>query len=401
MDYKYFGYTKDKQLVQGRISAGGEQAAIEMLDNVGYRVVSLQPITNFLPDMSGLLRGRVNPSELSTFSRQLALLLESGVGIVQCFELLQDQTTNSEFKKVLNSIIVNLRQGRSLASALANHPHVFSGIYSKMIAVGEQTGSLEGVLRSLADFIEHQSEAVNKLKRALTYPAIVLLLGIGVAALLILVVLPPIVSMFKSLGGDLPLPTRLLLSSVDLLNNYGLYILVAVAGLGFLGFLYSRTSNGRYLRDVLFLKLPVIGRIILLSELSRCCQNLAILYKSGLILTDVMTMTAQACGNLVIANALREVEQDMLQGEGLAKPMGKKPVFPPLMAEMARVGEETGNLDAVMLTVAQNYEIEADRRIQTLISMIEPAMTIAMGLGVGFLALSIFLPIYSSLSLVG
>jgi type IV pilus assembly protein PilC len=336
-----------------------------------------------------------------TFSRQLALLLESGVGVIQGLELLSAQTADKTLSKVLIDVVNDLRGGKGLSAALAQHPNVFSTLYCKLISVGEQTGSLEAVLKSLADYTERQATAAAKIKQAMMYPAIVFCLAIGVAAIMVFVLLPPLIDMFDKLGGTLPLPTRILLSTMGFIQSYGLYLLVAIVAVGIVGFLYSRTPNGRYLRDTLILKLPLIGRLSLVSELARACRSLSLLFRAGLPLPEVMSLTNKATGNRVVARALGEVEQDMLKGQGLAKPMSTRNVFLPLMVEMAKVGEETGNLDEALIVVAENYEIEAERRTQTLLSMIEPAMTIAMGVGVGFLALSVFMPIYSSLSLVG
>jgi len=374
---------------------------VDILANVGYQVVSLKPVTRFLPDFDKLLQAKVKPTEIITFSRQLALLLESGVGIVQSLELLQGQASNRQLKKVLLEVVSDLRSGNSLSTALAKHPQVFSTIYQKMVAVGEQTGALEGVLRNLADYAERESNTANQLKRALTYPLIVLSLAIVVVIILVTVVLPPIISMFTSLGGELPITTRALLAFVDFTSNYGLYLLAVIIGLGAVGYMYSKSPTGHYYRDMLILKLPVLGPLSLTTELARCSRNIALLFRSGLPLPEIMTLVAQASGNLVVAKALGDVEQDMLKGEGLAAPMRKRRVFLPLMVAMTKVGEETGNLDGTLITVAENYEIEAASRTETMISMIEPAMTIAMGLGVGFIALSIFMPMYSSLGLVG
>ncbi len=401
MDYAYLGYTEDRQMVKGRISATDERAASDMLANVGYRVISLKPATSFMPDLSKFLQAGVKPAEMITFSRQLALLLESGVGIIQSLELLQSQTTDRTLRKVLIEVVNDLRGGKSLSAALAQHPHVFSTLYCKMMAVGEQTGDLETVLRSLADYVERQSAAIAKVKQALTYPIIVFCLAIAVAVIMVTVLLPPMVDMFSKLGGELPITTRMLIGGMNFIESYGLYLLVAIIALGIVGFAYTRTPAGRYNRDLLILRLPLVGRLSLLTELARACRSLSLLFRAGLPLPEVMTLTAQATGNRVVARAIAEVEQDMLRGQGLAGPMRQRKVFLPLMVEMTRVGEETGNLDQSLIVVAQNYEIEADRRTQTLLSMIEPAMTIAMGLGVGFLALSVFAPLYDALKLVG
>jgi len=401
MDYSYLGYTADRQIVKGKVSAADAQSAAEMLSNFGYRVVSLKPTSTFLPTTGGFLKSKVKVSELVTFSRQLSLLLQSGVGIVQSLELLSAQSTDKALKTVLFEVVNDLRRGKNLSTAMAEHPHVFSTLYCKLISVGEQTGSLEAVLRNLADYTERQAAATAKIKQAMMYPVIVFCLGLAVAAIMIFVLMPALVDMFAQLGGTLPLPTRILLSTMTFLQSYGVYLLVVILAVGIVGFLYFRTPNGRYNRDKLLLKVPVIGRIALVNELSRCCRSLSLLFHAGLPLPEVMTLTTRATGNRVVARSLSEVEQDMLRGQGLATPMSKREVFLPLMVEMTKVGEETGNLDESLIVVAENYEIEADRRTQTLLGMIEPAMTIAMGLGVGFLALSVFMPIYSSLSLVG
>jgi type IV pilus assembly protein PilC len=402
MNYAYLGYTEDRQIVKGRVSATDAQAAAEMLNNFGYRVVSLKPVSTFLSTSGGsFLKAKVKTSEMVTFSRQLALLLQSGVGIIQALELLSTQSTDKTLRRVLFEVINDIRSGKGLSTALAQHPNVFSTLYCKLISVGEQTGSLETVLRNLADYTERQAAAAAKIKQAMMYPIIVFCLAIAVATIMLTVLLPPLVDMFSRLGGTLPLPTRMLLSTMTFIQSYGLYLLVVIIALAIVGFLYFRTPNGRYNRDKMILRIPVIGRLGLVNELARACRSLSLLFKAGLPLPEVMVLTARATGNRVIARALGEVEQDMLRGQGLATPMSKRKVFLPLMVEMTKVGEETGNLDESLIVVAENYEIEADRRTQTLLGMIEPAMTIAMGLGVGFLALSIFLPIYGSLGLVG
>lgn len=401
MDYTYLGYTGDRQIVKGRVSAANERAAADMLSNVGYHVVSLKPITTSFPQLGRLFQAKVKLSEMVTFSRQLALLLESGVGIIQALELLESQTTDRNLKRVLIQIVNDLRGGKSLSLALAQHPQVFNKLYCKLIGVGEQTGSLETVLRSLASYSERQATSMAKLKQAMLYPIVVFCLAIAVAVIMLTVLLPPIVQMFSTLGGQLPLPTRILIGTMGIVQNYGLFLFVGIVALVIIGFLYIRTAKGRYNLDVLMLKVPVLGRLNLISELSRACRSLALLFRAGLPLPEVMALTIQATGNRVVGRAFREVEQGMLRGQGMAKPMSNKQVFLPMMVEMTKVGEETGNLDESLIMVAENYEIEADRRTQALLSMIEPVMTIAMGLMVGFLALSVFMPIYGSLKLVG
>jgi type IV pilus assembly protein PilC len=401
MDYNYLGYNSDRKIVKGRVSAADERAAENMLSNIGYRVVSLKRASTFSSLSLNLFAAKVKTAEMVTFSRQMALLLESGVGIIQALELLEAQGTDKNLKTVLLQVINDLRGGKTLSMAMAEHPRAFSKMYCKLISVGEQTGSLETVLRSLSGYIERETASMAKIKQAMMYPVIVLCLSLGVGAVMLTVLLPPLIDMFSRLGGTLPLPTRILLGTMTFLQHYGLFLFVGIIAVAIVGFMYSRTPNGRYMRDRLILRIPVVGRLFQVTELARACRSLALLFRAGLPLPEVMTLTIQAANNRVVATALRQVEHGMLRGQGMSKPMSNNKVFLPMMVEMTKVGEETGNLDESLVMVAENYEIEADRRTQTLISLIEPAMTIAMGLFVGFLALSVFMPIYGSLSLVG
>jgi len=401
MQYNYVGYTDARSVVTGRVDADSEQIAERMLANLGYRIISIKPASRFFPDSGKLLVRSVNTFELVIFTRQLALLLESGVSIVRSLELLQVQITDRSLKKVLGEVVVDIRRGNSLSSAMEKHKHVFSKMYCRMVAVGEQSGGLESVLKNLADFIEKQAAAMQKLKSAMLYPAIVIGVAIVVAVIMITFLLPAITELFKALGGELPLQTRMLIWMMDFLKVYGLYLLAGIICLCVIVFAYTRTKKGRLNFDRFALRVPMLGRIVWLNELARLCRSLAILFRSGVPLPEAVLLSSQASNNTMLVKNLVEVQGEMLRGEGLAGPMRKRWVFLPLLVEMAKVGEETGHLDSTLSTVADSYEIESDRRTQTMLTMIEPAMTIAIGLVVGFLALSIIGPIYSSLGLVG
>lgn len=401
MDYAFVAYTEDKRIVKGKISAASEPVATEALARVGYRLVSLKPVTPFLPSWGGFLQPRVKTEEMTLFSRQLALLTDSGVGIVQSLELLAQQSPSRRLKQVLGEVVADLRSGSSISAALAKHPQVFPPLYYRMVTVGEQTGELGVILRSLADYMEREAVATKRLKTALMYPTIILILAVVVVTVLVTVALPPLINLFTQFGTQLPLPTRILLFIVNFVTKYGLYLLFGVVALLVLVFLYIRTATGRYHLDRLILSLPVLGRLNLLTELARNCRSLSLLFRAGLPLPEVMTLTRQASGNRVVAKGLAEVEQDMLKGEGLARPMSKNHLFPPLMVTMTRVGEETGNLDETLMTVAQNYEVEAEDRMRTAIALIEPVMLLLLGGLVAFLALSLFMPLYGVLQSIG
>jgi len=402
MYYEYIGYTADRRVVKGKIDAAGEKEAGDRLASNGYQILSLKASgAAAITGMPALFERRAKPEEIIMFSRQLALLLESGVGIVQGLDLLKVQTTNKAFAGMLDTIISDLRAGSPLSVALDKQPRAFNKMYCKMIAVGEQTGQLESVLRNLASYAEQSTAAVRKIRQAMTYPIIVIILAICVGFLAVTFILPPIMDMFKSLGGKLPLITQILISFVGFMGNYGIFVMLAVVALSSMLYMYTRTPDGTLQKDRFLLYLPVLGRLNLINTLARICRSITILFRSGLPLPEILKLTAESSGNKVIYNALMEVEKDIIKGEGLASAMSRHPEFLPLMVEMTRVGEETGNLDNTLTIVADSFEIEATDKLQTILGMIEPAMTIIIGLGVAFLALSIFIPIYSSMSLIG
>jgi len=402
MNYEYIGYTADRRVVKGKIDAPGEKEAGDKLAAGGYQVVSLKESGGALAaGMPSFFEKGASQGEIILFSRQLALLLESGVGIVQSLDLLRAQTTNKALAVMLDTIISDLRAGNPLSASLEKHPKAFNRMFCKMIAVGEQTGQLENVLRNLAGYAEQSNAAQRKVKQAMTYPIIVLVLGVGVGFLAVTFILPPIMDMFSTLGGELPLVTQILIGFVAFMGSYGVYVMLALLGICLLLYMYTRTTDGALRKDRLLLYMPVLGRLNLLNTLARVCRSTTILFNSGLPLPEILKLTAESSGNLVISNALMGVEQDIIKGEGLAAAMGKYPEFLPLMVEMTRVGEETGNLDNTLGIVADSFEIEAADKLTAVLGMIEPAMTVIIGLVVGFLALSIFIPIYSGLSLVG
>ena len=395
MEYLYVAYTEDKRLIRGKLSATGEEAAINLLSYGGYQVVSLKQVVPFF-NMEKLAAtfSRIKPREVIMFSRQLALLLESGTDIVTSLELLQSQVTNRTMQKIIGEVAADIRGGTSLSTALSRYPRAFSPVYYRAIAAGEQAGNLEIVLRQMADYIEKGVITEKKIKSALTYPIIVAVVAVIVIVLLITFVLPTFISLFTTFGAELPLPTMMLIAITDWLNNYGLYLIGGILVVAAIGFLYIKTPIGKYRWDKLSLRLPVLGRIFLLNELSRCCRTISLLFKVGLPLPEIMAMAIHGTSNKAMAEALTEVQGELIRGEGLSRPMAKRSLFLPLMVQMARVGEETGNLDNTLATVAQGYETEADDRTSAAVGLIQPAMVIGIGLLVGFIAIALFGALY-------
>jgi type IV pilus assembly protein PilC len=337
----------------------------------------------------------IKPSDIILFFRQIALLIESGLNVVTALELIESQCGNRFFKRALNEIAAEVRSGSQLSVALSKHPQLFSPIQCQSLKVGEQTGGMEVILRQVAEHIEKQTNSKKGIKNAMTYPIIALVVAVVVIAIMVTFVMPAFASLYNSLGAQLPLLTRLTLQIGDVLRNNGVYILGVVGILMTAGYLYIRTAAGRYKWDKLNLRLPIVGRINHLNELSRISRSIAVLFKAGLPLTEILPLIIQSTGNKVVSEALIKIRDDMLGGEGLSRPMSKHPIFLPMMVQMVRVGEETGNMDATLLSVAQSYEAEAEDRTKSLISMIQPVMTIIIGLVVGLMALSLVSAMYN------
>lgn len=396
MDYQYVAYTDDKRLVRGKLSANSEEAAASLLSYGGYQVVSLKMVTPFFDTTKLQTRfSRTKSKEIVMFSRQLALLLESGTDIVTSLDLLQSQVTNPSLKGVIGEVASDIRGGSSLSSAMSRHPRAFPELYYRTIAAGEQGGNLSVVLRQMADYLERGDVAGKKIKAALTYPIMLAVVGIVVVSILVTVVMPSFISLYSAFGAELPLTTRMVINLSDWLMNNGLYLLLGVVAIAGIGYIYSRTSAGKYHRDKLLLTVPIIGRVNQLNELSRCCRTIALLFRVGLPLPEIMTQAIHSTKNRVMIKALTETQQELIRGEGLSKPMSKRGVFLPLMVQMVGVGEETGNLDSTLTTVAQSYEIEADDKMSTAIGLIQPTLVVILALAIGFLAVSLLSAMYS------
>jgi type IV pilus assembly protein PilC len=399
MAYQFKAYTLDKRVVQGRIDAASEIMAEEALYRAGYnRVLSLKEIRpglsleQLIPTFFG-----VKAQDVIDLSRQLATLIESGVTILTALQLLEEQAFRVAFRKVIAGLIAELRGGSSLSQALSKYPQVFSYTYCQVVKAGEQAGNLEVGLRQIAGYMEKQAATKKKIRSALAYPIMVLLMAIGVFALLITVALPPLVGLFTALGTELPWTTRLLIAISGFLINYKFYLLVGVSIVVVSIIGYLRLPAGKLTMDRLMLKLPLIGPINIQRNVGHFCRTASMLLKAGLLLPQTMNIVIQTVGNRIIRQVLREVREKLVQGQGLSQPMATIDLFPRLLVEMVSVGEKTGNLDSTLATLGDYYEQRVDQRVNTLISMIGPALTVGVGLVVAFIALSMITPLYSIL----
>jgi type IV pilus assembly protein PilC len=401
MDFAYTAYTEDKRLVKGKVSAISEEAAAELLGYGGYKVVSLKSSLSLLNTEKLMARfSKVKPHEVVMFSRQFALLLESGTDIVTALDLLQGQITNKTLQKIVGEVSSDIRGGSSLSRALSKHPRAFSPMYSQAVAAGEQGGNLEIVLRQMADYMERIVVTEKRIKSALTYPVVVVIVAVVVIAIMVTKVFPSFIDLYTQLGAELPPLMKGMMAFTNFTNHYGLFVLAGLVALVAVIYVYRRTPAGRYRWDGMMLQLPIFGRIIQLSELSRCCRTMSLLIKVGLPLPEVMAATNRGISNKVIAESMGRVQQKLIRGEGLSKPMTQEKLIVPLMAQMVGVGEETGNLENTLATVAESLETESADKTNAAVGMIQPVITIILGLVVAVIVLTMFTGLYSIYSQV-
>jgi type IV pilus assembly protein PilC len=395
--YRYTASTRQGNLVKGNIKATSEIAAERLIIAKGY----IPEHVEIAPSMFSLEEAfptffRLKPRDIIVFSRQLATLLRSGISLLPSLEILQGQVASSRaFRSVLVSIVNDIRSGGSFSQAVKKNPKAFSEIYCRTIAVGEETGNLDTTLNQMADFMERHQAMSQRVKKALSYPLIVMGVGIVVVIMLITVVMPQLLDMFTAMNVELPLPTRILIAITEIFQNYTLYIVIGGALLLVVVLWMTKQPAGKRVLDRLRLNMPIIGPPALMSELGRFARTLSVMIGAGLKLQETMELLPQATTNMLFRDSLHKVNERLLLGEGLAEPMSRVSLFPPLLVQMVAVGEESNTLDFTMGVVADFYETAAEEKTAAMVGMIGPVSTIGIALMVGFIAISVLMPMYT------
>jgi len=398
MPYRYLAYDSTGVEKTGILQVDREETAEQILFQRGLTVAKLTEtknafnITKWFPTYFG-----PKTRDVIVFSNQLANLVESGVPILTGLDLMAEEVSSKPLQKVLQQVVEDIRQGSAISSALAKHDLVFPPIYQSMIRVGERTGNLGGVLRQLSIHLEKESNIKTKIKGAMIYPGLVLALAFGVVLLLLNFTLPPLLGLYSEFDAILPWPTRFLMGVTDAFLQYRLHLLIGLLLLGAGGYFYFRRTRGKKQLAHLVLKMPVLGQINTFGNSARFSRTLATLLNAGLQLTESMELTGQTIQNVVLNHEIDVLRQETLQGRGIAVPLSNSDYFPKMLAQVVRVGEETGSLDTQLITLATYYEEEVERALKNLTSLLEPAMMIFIGIIVGFVAISVILPMYSLL----
>jgi type IV pilus assembly protein PilC len=358
----------------------------------GFQPLEVHETKNIL--QFEVTKKKVPRKEVMHFSRQMGVFMKAGIPIMEALEVIETETTEKLFKKVIRGMIDDLRSGDTFAAVAASHPEAFPNYYVGILQSAELTGNLDTVLNQLADYIERDVEARSTLTSALIYPAVVACMSVGVVVVLATFVMPRFVVFFKSLHAKLPLPTRMLLSGSGFISHFW-YLILSFMVVLIVGFVAMRRSrSGRARLDSVILRLPVLGLVVQAAVLERICRVLSSMLRAGVDLPQAMIVTAESSNNAVYRNGLEHIRNEMMEGRGLAGPLAQTGLFPGAAKQMFRVGEETGTLDMQLETAASYYHRELEVRVKHFTSLFEPAVIIFMGVVVGFVAVALISAMY-------
>lgn len=397
---KFLYKAKDgrKQVMQGILEAETERGALSKLSQMGYFPLSIQkeeagPQRQASSRSFSIFTG-IRRRDITFFTRQLSDLLEAGLTLMRALNVIQDQTENPRLQEILGDIVSHVRDGKSFSDALAVYPKVFPPIYVSMVRSGEVGGILGGVLARLADFSEKEEELQGKVRAAMAYPALICLVGMGTVAVLLIFVVPKLVLLFQDVGQVLPLPTQILIAVSNGVAKYWWVALLIAALGGFLGRRQSLPQGARLAIDRIKLRFPVWGSLIKKVEIARFARSLATLLSHGVPILQAMQSVYQATGNEMLKGELQKIGDQLRGGTTLSQGMRQSRIFPNLVINMVSVGEEAGSLDRSLIKIADTYEREADRAMKMMTALVEPVMILVMGSVVGFIVVSMLLPIF-------
>jgi len=397
--YVWKGRTEEGTFISGETEAENEGDLILALRKKGIipRYVREKEAGKVLR-----IGGRVSQKDILFFTRQFATLFASGVPIVQAFDALTGQIKNRAFRKILIQMKNDIEKGSSLAEAMKRHPRVFSSLFVNMVRAGEEGGMLDKVLQRMADYFEKMIKLKRKIKGAMIYPAMVISVAILVVAIIMIFVIPTFAKLFGEMGMELPLPTRITIAISNFMAKSGIFILLGIVGFFIFLKLVRRIEKGRKITDKIFLHIPVLGVILLKSALSRFARTLGTLLGSGVPILSSMEICARASGNKVIEDIVIEMKEDITAGKSLTEVLKTRPsLFPPIFIQMVNVGESTGATDEMLNKVADFYDEEVDTAVANLMSMLEPALIVFLGVTIGFIVVSLYLPIFKLGEVVG
>lgn len=384
------------RVVEGVMEAETREQVVDRLQGMGYFPISIveETLLRSKETRVSLEEISVRRNDLVIFTRQLSDLLDSGITLLKALNLIEEQTANLSMRQVVSSLAREIKDGKRFSDSLTKFPQVFSRLYVALVKAGEVGGMLDKVLLGLADYLEKEEELKARVRSALAYPILMACVGIATIFILMSFVIPRLSKMFKDIGQNLPLPTLILITIGDFLQKFWWLILAIIIFIFFLIRRRAQSPEGSYLFDQFKLKIPLFGELIRKSEIARFCRTLSTLLKNGVPMLGALDTVIPVISNMVIRKEIEKMYDEVRDGVSLSKVIAKSFYFPPLVSNMIAVGEEGGVLESSLMKVAEAYEREVERVVKVITSLIEPALILVMGTMVGFIVISMLLPIF-------
>ena len=398
-NYTWKGRTRGGRVQEGMLVAESKEAAIASLrkQQIIVTAVSEKGKEFALPKMGG----GISSKEIAIFTRQFSVMIDAGLPLVQCLEILGSQQDNRTFQKVLLSVRQTVESGSTLADALRKHPKAFDDLYCNMVAAGEAGGILDTILQRLSQYIEKIVKLRSAVRSAMVYPVAVILIAVGVVWVILWKVIPTFATLFEGLGASLPLPTRVTIALSNFIGAWWWLVFLTIGLTSFLLNRYYKTHAGRRMIDKLMLKLPVLGTVLKKIAVARFCRTLGTLVSSGVPILEGLEITAKTSGNAVVEDAIMSTRASVEQGKTISEPLKATGVFPGMVVQMVAVGEQTGALETMLSKVADFYEDEVDEATANLLALLEPIMIMFLGVVIGGIVISMYLPMFDLISKIG
>jgi len=398
-NYSWKGRTRGGKVQEGVLVADSKEAAIAALrkQNIIVTAVTEKGKEFALPKLGGGIKLK----EIAIFTRQFSVMIDAGLPLVQCLEILGAQQNNRLFQKILMQVRQDVEQGSTLADALKKHPKAFDDLFCNMVAAGEAGGILDTILQRLSQYIEKIVKLRSAVRSAMIYPCAVITIAIGVVWVILWKVIPTFATLFEGLGATLPLPTRVTVAASKFIGAWWWLVFIGIGVGAYALARYHKTEQGRRHIDGILLKLPVLGEVLRKIAVARFCRTLGTLVSSGVPILDGLEITARTSGNAVIEDAIMATRRSVEEGKTTSEPLKNTDAFPPMVVQMVAVGEQTGALEAMLSKIADFYEDEVDEATANLLALLEPIMILFLGIVIGGIVISMYLPMFSLISKIG
>jgi type IV pilus assembly protein PilC len=399
-NFVWRGRNRAGQAQEGQLLADSQAAAVAVLRRQQIQVTNIREKGREIKLMPRIPRG-ISSKRIAIFTRQFSVMLDAGLPLVQCLEILGEQEENRTFKVIINQVRADVEAGSSLAEAMRKHPKAFDNLFVNMVAAGEAGGILDVILQRLSTYIEKAVRLKGQVKSALIYPAAVITIAAFVVFIILWKVIPVFAQLFAGLGSEMPLLTRIVIAASNFVGRYFFFIFLVLGGAAWAIHRWHKTYRGRRVIDGAMLKIPIIGMLLRKIAVARFCRTLATLTSSGVPILDGLEITAKTSGNAIIEDAVMAVRKSVEEGKTVSEPLAETKVFPTMVVQMINVGEQTGALDQMLSKIAEFYEEEVDTAVAGLMKLIEPLMITVLGAIIGVIVAAMYLPLYSILSKIG